>query len=200
MPTGTVDPLPFGRVSWAVLAGLSVLAILAGIQPIVGPLATFAPVLAVPAAAGLPFLIPPLRTTPVGETTWAFWAADIAGAAVMLGSAFVLLRAAQRRRPDPGPARAFGRAVGVTTLALIAGNIIRGVFSSFVVYADPGTYLGTMLGNIAVSGLTGAVLGLVVGVVAATVAAVGRSTGAPSADLVPQDDTPRRSPSGGVSS
>ncbi|WP_400997497.1 hypothetical protein [Agromyces sp. GXQ0307] len=200
MPTGTVDPLPFGRVSWAAVVGLAVLAILAGIQPIVGPLTTFAPVLAVPAAAGLPFLIPPLRATPVGETTWAFWAADVAGAAVMLLTAFVLLRAAQRRRPDPRAARAFGRTVGVTTLAVVAGNLVRGVFSSFVVHADLGTYVGTTLANLAVSALTGALLGLVVGAVAAIVAAFARTGAVASVDLVSQDDTPHPAAARGVSS
>ncbi|HET6672906.1 MAG TPA: hypothetical protein VFG92_05970 [Agromyces sp.] len=162
-------------MSWTILGALGVISILAGIWPITGTATTWFPVLAVPAAAGLPFLIPPLRAVPLGETTWAFWGADVAGAAVMLLCAFLLLRAADERRSEPRPGRAFGRAIWVTMFAVVAGNLVRGVFSSFVVHADLGTYLGSTLANLIVSAVTGAMFGVLVGVAAAVAAAVGGS-------------------------
>ncbi|SIO02785.1 hypothetical protein [Agromyces cerinus] len=152
------------------------LAILVGIWPITGMLTTYVPLLAVPAAAGLPYLIPALRLVPLGDTTWAFWFADVAGVLVMLLTAVVMLRA-PKRRAVPSPGRAFGRGVWVTTVAVVAGNLVRGVFTSFTVHADLGTYLGTFAANVVVSAITGALLGLVVGAVAAIVAATGRGRG-----------------------
>ncbi|MFC9559734.1 hypothetical protein [Agromyces sp. NPDC056965] len=160
-------------MDWSVLATLVALAILVGIWPITGVLTTWVPLLAVPAAAGLPYLIPALRLMPLGDTTWAFWFADVAGVLVMLLTAFVMLRA-PKRRAAPSPGRAFGRGVWVTIVAVVAGNLVRGVFTSFMVHADLGTYLGTLAANIVVSAITGALLGLVVGAVAAIVAATGR--------------------------
>ena len=151
------------------------LAILVGIWPLTGVLTTYVPLLAVPAAAGLPYLIPALRLMPLGDTTWAFWFADVAGVLVMLLAAFVMLRA-PKRRAVPSAGRAFGRGVWVTTVAVCAGNLVRGVFTSFTVHADLGTYLGTLAANVVVSAITGALLGLVVGAVAAIVAATARRT------------------------
>ncbi|MGH3704610.1 MAG: hypothetical protein ACRDT9_08285 [Agromyces sp.] len=173
MPTRTVDPHRLRRADWSVLAALVALAILVGIWPLTGVLTTWVPLLAVPAAAGLPYLIPALRLVPLGDLTWAFWLADIAGVLVMLLTAFAMLRA-PKRRTAPRPGRAFGRGVWVTTVAVVAGNLVRGVFSSFMVHADLGTYLGTLAANVVVSAITGALLGLVVGAVAAIVAATGR--------------------------
>ena len=150
-----------------------VLAILVGIWPLTGVLTTYVPLLAVPAAAGLPYLIPALRLMPLGDTTWAFWFADVAGVLIMLLTAFVMLRA-PKRRAVPSAGRAFGRGVWVTTVAVVAGNLVRGVFTSFTVHADLGTYLGTLAANVVVSAITGALLGLVVGVVTAIVAATRR--------------------------
>ena len=169
MPTRTVDPHRLRRADRAVLAALVALAILVGIWPLTGVLTTYVPLLAVPAAAGLPYLIPPLRLMPLGDTTWAFWFADVAGVLVMILTAFVMLRAPKRRVPSSG--RAFGRGVWVTTVAVVAGNLVRGVFTSFTVHADLGTYLGTLAANVVVSAVTGALLGLIVGAVAAIVAA-----------------------------
>lgn len=155
------------------LATLGALAILVGIWPITGVLTTWVPLLAVPAAVGLPYLIPALRLMPLGDTTWAFWFADVAGVLVMLLTTFVMLRA-PKRRAAPSPGRAFGRGVWVTIVAVVAGNLVRGVFTSFMVHADLGTYLGTLAANVVVSAITGAVLGLLVGAVAAIVVATGR--------------------------
>ena len=180
MPTTTSLPFRMRRVEWTVLGALLVLAILAGFWPIAGPLLTVAPVLFVPAAAGLPSLIPTLRLTPLGETTWGFWAADIAGVLVMLATDYAMLRA-PKRRAVPTKARAFGRGLWVTIVAIVAGNLVRGVYISFVIHADIGTYLGQLAGNVVVSALLGTVLGVVVGAVAA-VAPTGW-----------RDDTPRAS-------
>ncbi|MFF2388422.1 hypothetical protein [Agromyces sp. NPDC058104] len=184
MSTRTVDPLSFRRVPITVFALLALTSVLAGVWPIAGLLATWAPALIVPEAAGLPSLIPPLRLWPLGETTWAFWLSDTIGALVMLAIAALQLRAAARMRPDPGPGRAFGTAVGVTTLAVIGGNLVRSVFLSFAVSADLGTYLGQVVAGVAVSALTGALLGCLVGAVAAIVAAVRRAPATAAAPAV----------------
>ena len=182
MPTRTVDPHRLHRADRSVLAALVALAILVGIWPLTGVLTTYVPLLAVPAAAGLPYLIPALRLMPLGDTTWAFWFADVAGVLVMLLTAYVMLRA-PKRRTAPGPGRAFGRGVWVTTVAVVAGNLVRGVFTSFMVHADLGTYLGMLAANVVVSAITGALFGLVVGAVAAIVAATcRRSADSGSAD------------------
>lgn len=177
----TKSPFLSDRSLLASLVTLAVLAIVVGIWPLVGTLTTWVPYLAVPAAAGLPFLWPPLRLVPLGETTWAFWIADTVGALVMLAVAWAMLRAASRRRPGAGPWRAFGRGVWVTVVAVVAGNIVRAVFSSFVVHADFGTYVGTLAAGILVSALTALVPGAIVGAVAAVTAATGRIRGATAA-------------------
>ncbi|KQZ11401.1 hypothetical protein ASD23_04925 [Agromyces sp. Root1464] len=187
MPTRTVDPHRLHRADRAVLAALVALAILVGIWPLTGVLTTYVPLLAVPAAAGLPYLIPALRPMPLGDTTWAFWLADVAGVLVMLLVAFVVLRA-PKRRAVPSPGRAFGRGVWVTTVAVVAGNLVRGVFTSFTVHADLGTYLGTTAANVVVSAITGALLGLVVGAVAAIVATTGRGSGGTDSDGADGDE------------
>ncbi|MFF2272803.1 hypothetical protein ACFVTX_11050 [Agromyces sp. NPDC058136] len=174
MSTRTVDPHSFRRVPLTVFVLLAATAVLAGIWPISGLLATWVPVLIVPEAAGLPSLVPPLRLWPLGETTWAFWASDTVGALVMLAIAAVQLRAAARKHPAPGPGRAFGIAVGTTTIALIGGNLVRSVFLSFAVDADLGTYLGQVIAGVVVSALAGALLGCLFGAVAAIVAAARR--------------------------
>lgn len=173
MPSRISDRGRLGRVGWAIVVSLLALAILAGFWPIIGVLIAWVPLLAVPAAAGLPNLIPALRILPLGETTWVFWAADAAGVIVMLLTAWAML-IAPKRQAAPSPARAFGRGVWVTTVAIVAGNIVRAIFTSFVVHADLGTYLGHLVANVVVSALLGAILGLVVGAVAALVAIGGR--------------------------
>lgn len=180
VPTKTPHPPTFGRVEWTALATLGVLSILVGVWPVFGTLTTWMPVLAVPAAAGLPHLIPPLRVAPLGETTWAFWAADTAAAIIMLLAAWLWLRAAASRRPSPGRGRAFGRGVWTTTIAVVLGNVVRTVFLSFVTHSDFGTYVGYVGFGILVSALTGALFGLVVGAAAAVAAAPRRSEPAPA--------------------
>jgi len=154
---------------------LVLLAVLVGIWPLTGSLTTWVPYLAIPAAAGLPYLWPPLRLVPLGETTWAFWIADTVGVLVMLAVAWAMLRAAARKRLRPRAGRAFWRGLWVTIVAIVAGNLVRAVFSSFVVHADLGTYLGTLAAGILISALTAIVPGVLVGAVAALVSATART-------------------------
>ncbi|GAA1717191.1 hypothetical protein GCM10009809_11480 [Isoptericola hypogeus] len=155
------------------LGGILAASVVAGIWPVTGTATTWFPVLAVPPALGLPSLLPPLRLTPLGETTWAFWAADTAGAVVMLAVAVVQLRHVTSRRPQPGPGRAFSRGLWTTVLAVVGGNLVRSVFLSVVTHAGLGTYAGAVVGGAVVSALTGALIGVVVGLAAAVAAATG---------------------------
>lgn len=168
MATTADSPAParLGRVGWVILLALLVLAVIAGVWPITGLASTWAPVLLVPPAIGLPYLLPPLRFVPLGETTTVLWIADLAGVAVMLVTAILWARAASRRHPAPSRGRAFGRAVWITTVAVVLGNLVRGIVASFVVHAGLDVYLAQLLGTVLVSALTGALLGVVVGIVA----------------------------------
>ncbi len=169
MPTRTVDPLLLGRFGWTVLSSIAVLSVLAGIAPLTGIAVTWFPILAVPAAAGLPHLIPALSATPPGDTSWLFWAFDTAGAVAMLLTAYILLRSSARRCSPPRRGRAFGRGLGVTVLSVIVGNLVRTVAMSFVVQSDLGTFIGTTLATVVVSALFGALLGIGVGLVGALI-------------------------------
>ena len=189
MPMTTFEPHRLRRADWTVLVALVVFAILAGFWPLTGVLLTVAPVFFVPAAAGLPNLIPPLRLTPLGETTWGFWAADIAGVLVMLATAYVMLRA-PKRRAAPSPGRAFGRGLWVTIVAIVAGNIVRGVYISFVVHADIGTYLGQLAGNVVVSTIFGTMLGIFIGALAALAAIGRRAKATPDPDTAVSESLP----------
>ena len=189
MPMTTFEPHRLRRADWTVLVALVVFAILAGFWPLTGVLLTVAPVFFVPAAAGLPNLIPTLRLTPLGETTWGFWAADIAGVLVMLATAYVMLRA-PKRRAAPSPGRAFGRGLWVTIVAIVAGNIVRGVYISFVVHADIGTYLGQLAGNVVVSTIFGTMIGIVIGALAALAAIGGRAKATLDPDTAVSESLP----------
>lgn len=164
-------------MGWVVLLALLAFALVGGFRPIIGWLSTWVAAVLFPPAAGLPSLWPPLRFTPLGETTITLWAIDLVGVAVMLLTAWVWLRAASVRHPRPGRGRAFGRGLGVTILAVVAGNIVRGIAQSFLLHADLGTYVGQLLANIVVSALTGLALGVVVGLIAALAAEGRRSPG-----------------------
>lgn len=162
-------PARLGRSGWIVLAALLGLALLAGFRSIAGLAETwFAPLL-VPAAIGLPSIIPALRFAPLGETTQTIWIIDLVGVGVMLVAAILSLRAAWRRHPYPGRGRTFWRALGVTISALVCASIVRGVALSFLVRADVWTYIGQLLGGILVAVVAGLILGVVVGLLAAIV-------------------------------
>lgn len=174
----TKNPPRLDRVSWTILASLLVLEIAVGIWPLAGTAVTWLPELALPTALGLPFLWPPLRVVPLGATTWGFWAADTVAAVVMLVVAWAMLRRAHQRRPR---GRAFLRGWWTTIVAMVAANLVRAVYASFVVNADLGTYIATVAAGIVFSALLGAIVGLLVGVAASVAAATGRRA------LVPQE-------------
>ncbi len=162
------------RVALTTFLGIAAASVVAGIWPVTGTAATWFPALVVPPALGLPSLLPPLRLTPLGETTWGFWAADTAGVVVLLLAAALQLRHVTRARPEPGPGRAFGRGLWTCVLAVVAGNLVRSVHGGFAVHAGLGTYAGQVVGGVLVSALTGALIGLVVGLAAAVAAVAGR--------------------------
>lgn len=154
---------------------LLIATIAAGLWPLAGNVTTHLPVLALPPAGGLPSLWPPLRVVPLGSTTWSFWAADTAAVIVMLLTAWGMLRHAAAKHPAARPARAFGRALWTTIVAVAGGNIVRSVHLSFAAHADIATYLVMLAIGIVVSALTALLLGVIVGVVAALVAGARRA-------------------------
>lgn len=157
------------RVSPAVVLSLTAVAIVAGLWVVTGVATTWFPALAVPAAAGLPELIPPLRLVPLGRTTWAFWAADTVAFVAMIVIAWLHTRAAHAKRPAASRARVFARALGATVWGVVAANLLRGVYLSFTAHADLGTFASLLAANVVVSAITGALLGLVVAAVATLV-------------------------------
>lgn len=167
------------RATPTVAISLTVLAIVAGIWFVTGVATTWFPALAVPAAAGLPELIPPLRIVPLGRTTWAFWAVDTAAVTAMIVIAWLHTRAAHAKRPIASHARVFGRALVATVWGVVAANVLRGVFLSIVTHADLGTFAGLLAANLLVSAITGALLGLVVGSVTAVIAGSARQHPSP---------------------
>ncbi len=166
MPTRTVlFPAGFRPIAVPVIT-LAVCAALLGFWPLTGAVTALLPIAAVPSAAGLPFLLAPLRAVPMVGGTIGFWAADNLGALLMLFVAALSLTASLRKRPRPGVWRTLGSAVWATVLGVIAGNILRAVYASFVMQSDFGTYLGQIGFGVIVSALTGLVFGLLVGAVA----------------------------------
>lgn len=160
----TLGTARLGGVGWIILSALTALSAVAGLSLVTtGAGAWFAAIL-FPPAAGLPELWPPLRFAPIGETTTAVWIIDLIGVAVMLLVAVLQLRAVSRKHPSRG--RAFGRGIWTTTVAFIAGNLVRGVLQSFILHSDLGTYAGQMLGNLVVTFVMGLSVGLVVGLLA----------------------------------
>ncbi|WP_437583911.1 hypothetical protein ACSAGD_01285 [Paramicrobacterium sp. CJ85] len=155
------------RVTIAVLAVLLVAAIVAGTWNISGRAATWFPGFVVPEAAGLPSPLPALRIAPLGRTTWLLWAIDLIAVPVMLGFAWLQLRAAARRHPSPSHRRAFGRGVVAVIVGLVAANVVRSVFLSFVTHAGIAMFAGLLVASIVVSAFAGVLLGLVAGLAGA---------------------------------
>ncbi|MFC9786217.1 hypothetical protein [Rhodococcus sp. NPDC127528] len=156
------------------LATLAAVSVLAGFWPVTGWILTFAPALLVPSALGLPFALPALRPFPLGATTTASWLVDLVAAFVMLAVTGMRLVDSSSRHPHGGPGRAFLAGWGATVLGVLAGNLIRIVYLSFVVHAGSGAYLLSLAGGALVSLLWGGVAGLAVGA-AQTISSVVRS-------------------------
>lgn len=155
-----------GGSGWANLLALTAASIAAGMWSVAGAAATQFAALLFPPALGMPAFIPPLRFAPLGETTTTVWAIDLVGAIVMLVTAVLWARAANRKHPYPSRGRAFGRGLWVTIVAVVLGNVVRSVGQSFVLRSDLPTFGGQLLTNVVVSALTGLVLGLIVGLIA----------------------------------
>ena len=144
-------------------------------------LLTRVPELLVPSAIGLPFGIPALRLFPLGETTTTNWLVDCAAALVMLAVVWMRLTDSARRNPDGGVGRAFWAGLGATVIGVLAGNLIRTVYLSFVLQEGPGAYLASLVGGALVSAVWGAIVGLFVGAVHALARRISRGTAAPDA-------------------
>lgn len=161
----TLGTARLGGVGWIILVALGALSVLAGLSRVTTWAGAWFAAILFPPAAGLPELWPPLRFAPIGETTTAVWIIDLVGVAAMLVVAVLQLRAVSRKHPYPSRARAFGRGVWTTTVAFLAGNLVRGALQSFILHSDLGTYAGQMLGNLVVTCVMGVAVGIVVGLI-----------------------------------
>lgn len=143
------------------------ISVLFGTWTLTGTALTYLPALLVPSALGLPFGVPPLRLTPLGETTTGSWAVDVIAALVMIAVVWMRLVDSARLHPTGGVARAFWAGLGATVIGAVAGNLVRVVYLSFVLHEGPGSYLASLLGGAVVAAAWGAVVGAVVGAVQA---------------------------------
>ncbi|SEL86554.1 hypothetical protein [Rhodococcus maanshanensis] len=167
------------RVPWPAVAALAVISVLFGVWSITGAVLTRLPELLVPSAIGLPFGIPALRLFPLGETTITNWLVDCAAALVMLAVVWMRLVNSARRHPGGGVGRAFSAGLGATVIGVLAGNLIRTVYLSFVLQEGPGAYLASLVGGALVSVLWGAIVGLFVGAANALARRISRDAAAP---------------------
>lgn len=149
---------------WAGTVTVAVISALFGTWTLTGTALTYLPALLVPSALGLPFGVPPLRLTPLGETTTGSWAVDVIAALVMIAVVWMRLVSSSRLHPAGGVARAFWAGLGATVIGVVAGNLVRIVYLSFVLHEGPGAYLASLVGGALVSVLWGAVVGVAVGV------------------------------------
>lgn len=178
-PTSAASPrqtLAELRLSLPVVATLAALSVLLGVGPLITSAITRLPLLALPAAAGLPSLTPTLRLWPLGDSTWSFWAVDTLAAVIMLVIVALRLANSRRRHPSQGRVRRFFDAWSAVILGVVIGNVVRGVFTSFVVQTDIATYAGYLATNVMVSALFGALLGLIPAAVATIVPSAQRRT------------------------
>ncbi|WP_051637622.1 hypothetical protein [Rhodococcus sp. UNC363MFTsu5.1] len=167
------------RAPWPGVAALAVISVLFGLWSITGAVLTRFPELLVPSAIGLPFGIPALRLFPLGETTTINWLVDCAAALVMLAVVWMRLVNSARRHPGGGVGRAFSAGLGATVIGVLAGNLIRTVYLSFVLQEGPGAYLASLVGGALVSVLWGAIVGLFVGAANALARRITRGAAAP---------------------
>ncbi|GAA4477447.1 hypothetical protein GCM10023094_19720 [Rhodococcus olei] len=163
-PNRRADPVP-SRPLPAAATALAV-TVLAGVWPLTGTVMTYVPALLVPSAIGLPFAVPALRPWPLGRTTTGHWLVDLLAALVLIAVVAVRLT-----RPVAGPWRAFAAGVGATVVGMVAANLIRSVYLSFVEHAGLGTYLFALLGGAALAVIWGTAAGILVGAVHAAATA-----------------------------
>ncbi|MFI6429912.1 hypothetical protein [Rhodococcus oryzae] len=169
------------RAPWPAVATLAAISVLFGVWSITGAVLTRIPELLVPSAIGLPFGIPPLRLVPLGETTATNWLVDCAAALVMLAVVWMRLSDSARRHSGGGVGRAFSAGLGATVIGVLAGNLIRTVYLSFVLQEGPGAYLASLVGGALVSAVWGAIVGLFVGAAHALARRISRGTAAQEA-------------------
>lgn len=127
-----------------------------------------------PTTLGVPFAIPGLRLTPLGGTTWGFWAAETGSALLMVG--LVLLAVRQRSR------RPFRQVLRAVILAVVVANLVRLAFVSFITHADVPTVLVGAGLTALLSVVWALPLGLLAGLVDKSVAPRDRATAYSSAD------------------
>lgn len=156
-----------GVSSAVIVLSLLLWAILAGVWRLFGTLHTFVAELLFPPALGLPTIIPPLRLSPLGETSIVMWLSDLTGVLVMLIAGLLWVGSAVKKQPHASRRRIFGRGVRITLVAVLCGNVVRYLFHSAVILAGPWTFVGQLLATVLVSIIVGAVLGVVTGLVAA---------------------------------
>ncbi|MFD4179554.1 hypothetical protein [Rhodococcus sp. NPDC058514] len=174
---------------WPGVVTLAAISALCGAWSITGAVLTQLPELLVPSAIGLPFAIPTLRLSPLGETTTAYWLVDCAAALVMIAVVWMRLVNSARRHPGGGAGRAFAAGLGATVIGVLVGNLIRTVYLSFVLQEGPGAYLASLLGGALMSLLWGAIVGLFVGAAQAIArAAADRRPAKESSNGVPAVD------------
>ena len=135
-----------------VLSTLLVVCVLSGLSFLTLPVLTTNPALVLPEALGLPSLIPPLRLSPLGESTWAYWAIDVIGVAMLL-----LATGAQLA--------ANGATCWAVVTGLVAANVVRMVLQSFLTDSPVVSFAGSVFATALLSAVTGLLLGLVVGLV-----------------------------------
>ncbi|GAB2658603.1 hypothetical protein ABI214_06365 [Prescottella soli] len=140
---------------WPAAVTVLLAAMLFGTWSLAGRILTFNPELLVPSAIGLPFGIPPLRVSPLGDTTWTFWLVDVVAALAMVAVVWAQL--------VRSPRRPFVAGLLATMLGVIVGNLVRIVFLSFETHQGLGTYALAVVLGVIVSALWGAAVGLVVG-------------------------------------
>ncbi|MFI9553351.1 hypothetical protein [Nonomuraea endophytica] len=109
--------------------------------------------LAVPSAVGLPYGLPGLRVTPVGETPWLFLVADV-------GAALVLVAVVASTR------RGFWATWGVFVLGVVLAGLLRAAVSAISAEAGLGAYAGYLGGGLLAGLLWGIVLGWIAGLAA----------------------------------
>ncbi|WFR71918.1 hypothetical protein P9209_25225 [Prescottella defluvii] len=142
---------------WPAAVTVLLASMLFGIWSLAGRILTFNPELLVPSAIGLPFGIPALRISPLGDTTWSFWFIDVVSALAMVAVVWAQL--------VRSPRRPFLAGLLATILGVMVGNLVRIVFLSFETHQGLGTYALAVLLGMIVSALWGAAVGLVVGLV-----------------------------------
>ncbi|MFI6501002.1 hypothetical protein [Nonomuraea typhae] len=116
-------------------------------------LVTWVGYLAVPSAVGLPYGLPGLRVSPVGETSWLLLLADV-GAALVL----IAVLAATRH--------GFWAAWGAFVLGSVLAGMVRAAVSATVAEAGAGAYWGFVAGGLVAGLLWGIALGWAAGLAA----------------------------------